>query len=170
VRYVSKDRALDLPGLFGQSLACRLWRDGCLGATRANSWLPAMLWATVPKTAVNENSDALPRENEVWAAREQLPARLTAEKTAWVLNCQLHDIPILVAARLLKPLGNPAPNGIKFFATADVSELLKDRSWLTKVTNTINEHWHRQTARKKDLAVNDLQNGHAPLHSDSRTA
>lgn len=35
--------------------------------------------------------------------RSQLPARLTAELAAWVLNCQLHDVPILVAARLLKP-------------------------------------------------------------------
>lgn len=34
-----------------------------------------------------------------------LPARLTAEQAAWVLNCQPHDVPILVAARLLKPLG-----------------------------------------------------------------
>ena len=39
----------------------------------------------------------------------QLPARLTAEQAAWVLNCQPHDVPILVAARLLKPLGNPPP-------------------------------------------------------------
>src|SRR5437868_9145319 len=50
----------------------------------------------------------------------QLPARLTAEQAAWVLNCQQHDVPILVASRLLKPLGNPPPNGIKFFATVDV--------------------------------------------------
>jgi len=34
----------------------------------------------------------------------QLPARLTAEQAAWVINCQPHDVPILVAARLLKPL------------------------------------------------------------------
>ena len=52
----------------------------------------------------------------------QLPARLTAEQAAWVLNCQVHDIPALVAARLLKPLGNPPANGIKFFATADLLE------------------------------------------------
>jgi hypothetical protein len=31
-----------------------------------------------------------------------VPARLTAEQAAWVLNCQPHDIPILVAAKLLK--------------------------------------------------------------------
>src|SRR5215510_15977919 len=79
----------------------------------------------------------------------QLPARLTAEQTAWVLNCQAHDIPILVAARLLKPLGNPPPNGIKFFCTSEVLELAKDRSWLVKVTNAVNQHWHRQNARRK---------------------
>jgi hypothetical protein len=46
----------------------------------------------------------------------QLPARLTAEQVAWVLNCQPHDVPILVAARRLKPLGNPPPNSVNFFA------------------------------------------------------
>ena len=82
----------------------------------------------------------------------QLPARLTVEQTAWVLNSQPHDIPILVAARLLKPLGNPPANGIKFFGTADVLELTQDRNWLTKVSNAIYLHWHRQNARKKERA------------------
>ena len=89
----------------------------------------------------------------------QLPARLTAEQAAWVINCQPHDVPALVAARLLKPLGNPAPNSIKFFATMDVLELMKDRSWLAKVTNTVNQHWHKQNARKKSLALNGAKNG-----------
>ena len=77
------------------------------------------------------------------------PARLNAEQTAWVLNCQPHDIPVLVGARLLKPLGNPPANGIKFFATADVLELTEDRGWLNKVTTTIYAHWHRQNAARK---------------------
>ena len=47
----------------------------------------------------------------------------------------------------MKP-GNPPPNGIKFVCTADVLELLEDRSWLTKVTNTINQHWHKMNGRK----------------------
>ncbi len=29
----------------------------------------------------------------------QVPARLTAEQAAWALNCQAHDVPVLVAAR-----------------------------------------------------------------------
>jgi hypothetical protein len=81
----------------------------------------------------------------------QLPARLTAEEAAWVLNCQPHDMPVLIVARLLKPLGNPAPNSIKFFATADILESAKDRHWLTKVTATINQHWQKKNQRKRRL-------------------
>lgn len=78
----------------------------------------------------------------------QAPARLTAEQTAWVLNCQVHDVPILVAARLLKPLGNPPPNSVKFFATREVLELAEDRSWLARMTNALNQHWQRKNAAK----------------------
>jgi hypothetical protein len=84
----------------------------------------------------------------------QLPARLTAEQAAWVLNCQPHDMPVLVAAKLLKPLGNPAANSIKYFATAELLESIKDRNWLVRVSATIYQHWHRKNARQKDLAVN----------------
>jgi len=90
----------------------------------------------------------------------QLPARLTAEQAAWVINCQPHDIPILVAARLLKPLGNPAANGIKFFAASELLELVKDRGWLVKVTNAVNQHWQKRNAAKKNGAVNGSQTGH----------
>lgn len=80
----------------------------------------------------------------------QPPARLTVEQTAWALNCQAHDVPVLVAARLLKPLGNPPQNGIKFFATVEINELCKDRSWLAKATNAVNQHWRNQNLRRKD--------------------
>jgi hypothetical protein len=79
----------------------------------------------------------------------QLPARLTAEQAAWVLNCQPHDISALIVARLLKPLGNPVANSIKFFATADLLESTKDRNWLVRITSTINQHWHAKNARQK---------------------
>src|SRR5262245_30844389 len=82
----------------------------------------------------------------------QLPARITAEQAAWLLNCQAHDVPILVASRLLKPLGNPPQNGIKFFATAEILELAKDEKWLNRVTVAIYQHWHRQNVRKKEKA------------------
>ena len=95
----------------------------------------------------------------------QLPARLTAEQVAWVLNCQPHDVPILVVARLLKPLGNPPPNSVKFFAALEVLELVKDRNWLAKVTNALNQHWQNKNAAKKDSVAGGATNGHL-LHAD----
>jgi hypothetical protein len=87
----------------------------------------------------------------------QLPARLTVEQAAWVLNCQVHDVPILVAARLLKPLGNPPQNGVKYFATKEVLESAQDEKWLHRVTVAIYQHWHTRNARKK--ATEDSSNG-----------
>lgn len=85
-----------------------------------------------------------------------LPARLTSEQAGWVLGCQLHDVPILVSAKLLKPLGNPAANGVKFFATCDVRELLNDKAWLARMTNTISQHWQKKNAVKKKSGENVL--------------
>jgi hypothetical protein len=40
-------------------------------------------------------------------------------------------------------------NGNQVFAASEVLELTKDRAWLVKVTNAVNQHWHKQNARKK---------------------
>ena len=90
----------------------------------------------------------------------QLPARLTAEQAGWVLNCQPHDIPALVNARLLKPLGTPVQNSTKYFATADVLEISKDRAWLVKLTNTISQHWQKRNTRKKNHSAKLPQDSH----------
>lgn len=92
-----------------------------------------------------------------------LPARLTAEQAAWVLNCQAHDVPILVSTRLLKPLGSPQANAVKFFATADVLELAKDKAWLVKITNAVSHHWRGQNERRKGRPAEVRQNGRALL-------
>ena len=92
-------------------------------------------------------------QNQFLRLLGQLPARLTAEQAAWVINCQPHDVPILVAARLLKPLGSPAANAVKFFAASELLELVKDRAWLVKMTNAINQHWQKRNARKNKVLV-----------------
>jgi hypothetical protein len=78
----------------------------------------------------------------------QMPARLTVEQVAWLLNCQPHDIPVLVAKRLLKPLGNPPANGVKYFSTLSLLELTKDTIWLAKITNAIHDYWREKNGRK----------------------
>jgi hypothetical protein len=72
---------------------------------------------------------------------------------------EVAGVPILVAARLRKPLGNPPSNGIKFFAASELLERVKDCAWLVKVTNAVNQHVHNQNARKKNRSANVAQNG-----------
>jgi hypothetical protein len=84
----------------------------------------------------------------------RLPARLTAEEAAWVLNCQVHDIPALVGAKLLKPLGNPPQNGTKFFATAELLEASKDSHWLARMSAVIYQHWRKKNAHEKEPVAN----------------
>lgn len=85
----------------------------------------------------------------------QLPARLNTEQTASLLNSQPHDIPLLVQAKLLKPLGNPPRGGQKFFATTYVLALMKDQSWLARMTNTIHGGWRvkNEKRRKKSTSM-----------------
>src|SRR5271154_7161086 len=93
----------------------------------------------------------------------QLPARLTAEQAAWVLNCQPHEVPILGVARLLKPLGNPPPMAVKDFAASELLEQIHDRTWLAKITNALNQHWQKKNSDKK----NRLNLGAVGQHSGS---
>lgn len=97
-------------------------------------------------------------KNQFLRLLNQIPSRLTAEQVAWVLNCQPHDVPVLVAAKILKPLGNPQPNSVKYFAALEVLEQARDRSWLAKITNALNQHWQRKNAGKRDrLEVGELE-------------
>jgi hypothetical protein len=41
------------------------------------------------------------------------PARLDSREAAWYLGFAPHDIPILVNAGLLKPLGHPPANSVE---------------------------------------------------------
>jgi len=78
-----------------------------------------------------------------------LPARLDATQTAWFLGFELHEIPILIAADLLKPLGHPARNGTKFFATQSLEQLRRDEKWLARASDAITNYWKQRNARKK---------------------
>jgi hypothetical protein len=81
------------------------------------------------------------------------PARLNIEETAWFLGFAPHDIPMLVAEGLLKPLGHPPANGSKYFATATLQELRRDLRWLTRATDAIVNHWKRKNASGQESNV-----------------
>ena len=77
------------------------------------------------------------------------PARLSALQTAWFLGFEPHEVPILVAAGLLRPLGHPARNSTKFFATEALEQLRHDEKWLARATDAICGYWRQRNARKQ---------------------
>lgn len=88
-------------------------------------------------------------QRQFYMILQEVPARLTPRQAAWLLNLQEHDIPVLVSANLLKPLGNPGQNCVKYFATVSVRELARDTAWLAKATNAVLKHWREKNARRK---------------------
>lgn len=78
----------------------------------------------------------------------RLPARLNVDQAAQFLGFQEHDLPILVAAGLLKPLGRPSPNSTKHFAAVDLEQLSGDVKWLCRATEAVQNHWHRKNRTK----------------------
>ena len=76
--------------------------------------------------------------------------RLTADEAAWLLGFSPHEIPILIAKNLLKPLGHPAPNGPKHFLTATLKDLERDEKWHSKAADAVMEYWRCKNNRKQD--------------------
>ena len=46
-----------------------------------------------------------------------------------------------MAEGILIPLGRPARNGPKYFATAELEELRNDRKWLVRASDAIVGYW-----------------------------
>jgi hypothetical protein len=78
------------------------------------------------------------------------PERLTGEEAAWMLGFSPHEIPILIAKNLLKPLGHPALNGPKHFLTATLEDLRRDEKWHSKASDAVMEYWRYKNSRKQE--------------------
>jgi len=77
----------------------------------------------------------------------RLPGRINAEQTATLLGFQIHDIPVLIAAKLIQPLGNPTPAAPKWFSSAEIETLRLDSKFLAKATKTVSQRWQKRNSR-----------------------
>ena len=78
----------------------------------------------------------------------RLPARLNVTEAALLLGFKEHDIAPLIAAKLLSPLGKPATNAPKYFASVDIETCAGDRDWLSRATRTLAKFWTEKNSRK----------------------
>jgi hypothetical protein len=79
----------------------------------------------------------------------RLPARVNTSEAAVLLGFQEHDIALLVAARLLEPLGKPAANAPKYFAAVEIVQRAADAGWLAHATKALAKHWKHKNERKQ---------------------
>lgn len=86
--------------------------------------------------------------------RRHLPGRLNAFETGQILGFEEHDIPTLVKAKVLRPLGNPSRNAHKFFALKSVLSYRDDDRWLSKATELVSIKWQDKNRRKKSGGSN----------------
>jgi hypothetical protein len=70
-------------------------------------------------------------------------------ETALLLGFQEHDIAPLVAAKLLVPLGKPAPNAPKYFASVEIIERATSSAWLSSATKALAKHWQSKNYGKQ---------------------
>jgi hypothetical protein len=87
-------------------------------------------------------------ERERFLNLRHLPARMTIEEVAALFRMSPHDIPVLVANGLLKPLGDPVQSSVKYFARVVLEELSENVDWLHQATAAIQGHWAMKNARR----------------------
>lgn len=78
----------------------------------------------------------------------RLPAMLNAPQTAVILGVGEHDMPALIRAGLLEPLGEPMPNAVKYFAAIHILEMAGDPAFLGKLRNALYEYWQGKNGSK----------------------
>lgn len=82
------------------------------------------------------------------AAPNWLPGRVDSHQAAKLLGFSSDHIPILLAKRLLKPLGHPPKNAPKYFARDYLAGLTRDQMWLAKASDALVNHWAHRNGKK----------------------
>jgi hypothetical protein len=75
---------------------------------------------------------------------------------ATLLGFQPHDIPVLIAAKLLQPLGKPVANSPKYLAACVIEELRSNPDWLDRATRAVTRHWQFKNSRKSVARLTEV--------------
>ena len=88
------------------------------------------------------------------------PGRMNAQQTGWYMGFNEQEVTILIGQGLLKPLGNPAPNSVRYFAKAELDHHDSDPRWLHKASAALGGHWRSRNQRlsKKPSAKPRVKN------------
>ena len=74
--------------------------------------------------------------------------RIDACQAARILGFPDSDLPVLIRAKLLRPLANPGPTSPRFFAATEIRQLAASRDWLDKAQRAVSQHNQRRNSRR----------------------
>ena len=89
------------------------------------------------------------------------PACVGLEEAAAIFGWPNYYLPFLVRAGHLKPLGKPAQNARKWFATVEIERMSCDAGWLDKAIRIVEKQ-----IQEMDKKQRDRNNRKCPLSND----
>jgi hypothetical protein len=87
--------------------------------------------------------------------RRPWPACIGVEEAARIFGWPPYFLPVLVRTGHLKPLGKPAQNSRKWFATAEIERLSRDLAWLDKAVRIVEKHVHDLNAKQRGKGLDE---------------
>src|ERR1044071_4052152 len=82
------------------------------------------------------------------------PSCIGVEEASRILGWPPYFFPVLVRLGHLKPLGKPAQNSRKWFATVEIERLSRDLAWLDKGVRLVEKHIHDVNAKQRGKDLN----------------
>lgn len=70
--------------------------------------------------------------------------RIDVTQASRILGFPETSIPVLIQARLIRPLGNPGRTAPRFFAATEIRELAASRDWLDKAQRAVTLYYRRR--------------------------
>ena len=101
------------------------------------------------------NRGAFINQSGVAADSRSLPACLNAEAAARFLGWPPYFMPMLARAGHLKPLGKPAQNARKWYATVELERLSRDPAWLDKAIRIVDRLVRQANGKEKGKGVDE---------------
>ena len=84
-----------------------------------------------------------------------LPACLDAEAAARFFGWPAYFMPLLARAGHLKPLGKPAQNARKWYATVELERLSRDPAWLDRAIRIVDRLVREANGKEKGRGLED---------------
>lgn len=84
-----------------------------------------------------------------------LPACMDAEAAARFLGWPSYFMPLLARAGHLKPLGKPAQNARKWYATVELERLSRDPAWLDKAIRIVDKLVREANGKQKGKGLGE---------------